>query len=115
MSIENSTHFLQVCDELPTSRCHSKVRTRGIKITETLVSVLTEDDVEVSIDTCNFEKGMGLDMFIGGVLNIDKAIRDNFKKLAVSVLNGAQPIPVYLNQGRLIALSKTSKPTVTCD
>lgn len=42
-------------------------------------------------------------MFNGGILNKSSAIRSNFKKWAVGILNGNRTMLAYLKHGRIVA------------
>ena len=72
--------------------------------------LFNEQDVDEAIKECNFNKGLGPDGFDGNLLTTDKAgeenpLADALKRQILQMLNTGM-VPEYLNEGRLIPLSK---------
>jgi hypothetical protein len=68
------------------------------------------EDVEKAIENCEFNRGLGPDMFDGNVLK-NKEIKDNLVSQVKDMLNRNE-LPEYVKEGRMMCLSKTGKAEV---
>ena len=66
--------------------------------------IFTEEDIEEVIQSSNFKKGLGPDLFCGDI-HEDPELRRRFKKECKEAMNQGR-LPKHLTQERLIALSK---------